>query len=92
MSWQNGQGRISEVRALPFILSIGLFILPSLQQLMGVGMECKQKKGAPPNLMVVILPEGGNDIYTAVKQFVFWLNFHYLVLTLVFILVSAMLL
>lgn len=37
---------------------------------MGVGMECKQKKGAPPNLMVVILPEGGNDIYTAVKQFV----------------------
>lgn len=50
VSWQNGQGRISE-------------------QLMGVGMECKQKKGAPPNLMVVILPEGGNDIYTAVKHF-----------------------
>lgn len=35
---------------------------------MAAGVECKQKKGAPPNLIVVILPEGGNDIYTAVKQ------------------------
>lgn len=23
---------------------------------------------APPNLIVVVLPEGGNEIYTAVKQ------------------------
>jgi hypothetical protein len=23
-----------------------------------------------PNIIVVILPEGGNDIYTAVKQYV----------------------
>lgn len=37
-------------------------------------MECKQKKGTPPNLMVVILPEGGNDIYTAVKQYVISLD------------------
>lgn len=43
----------------------------SLQQLRAAGGECKQKKGAPPNLIVVILPEGGNDIYTAVKQYVF---------------------
>ncbi|KIM90880.1 hypothetical protein PILCRDRAFT_811377 [Piloderma croceum F 1598] len=50
ISWQNGQGRISE-------------------QLMAAGVECKQKKGAPPNLIVVILPDGGNDIYTAVKHF-----------------------
>ena len=31
-------------------------------------MECASKKGGPPTLIVVILPEGGNDIYTAVKQ------------------------
>jgi eukaryotic translation initiation factor 2C len=37
---------------------------------MAAGVECKQKKGAPPNLIVVILPDGGNDIYTAVKQYV----------------------
>lgn len=33
-------------------------------------MECAQKKGSPPALIVVVLPEGGNDIYTAVKQYV----------------------
>ena len=44
---------------------------PFIQQLMSVGIECKQKKGTPPNLIVVILPEGGNDIYTAVKQYAF---------------------
>jgi len=64
-----------------------------LQQLKAVGIECKQKKGATPNLMVVILPEGGNDIYTAVKQFVIRMNFVFPHLnSLVFVLVSAMLL
>jgi hypothetical protein len=47
-------------------------LIPSLKQLMAVGVECKQKKGAPPNLIVVVLPEGGNDIYTAVKQYVYF--------------------
>lgn len=39
-----------------------------MQQLRNAGMECKQKTGNLPNLIVVILPEGGNDIYSAVKQ------------------------
>jgi len=49
-----------------------MFLLtwPSCQQLKAVGGECKQRTGTPPNLIVVILPEGGNDIYTAVKQYV----------------------
>lgn len=38
-------------------------------QLRNAGMECKQKTGNLPNLIVVILPEGGNDIYSAVKHF-----------------------
>jgi eukaryotic translation initiation factor 2C len=71
ISWQNGQGRIAEVRLLSVLLFTHVLNPSSLQQLMAVGVECKQKKGAPPNLIVVILPEGGNDIYTAVKQYVY---------------------
>ncbi|KAF5388155.1 hypothetical protein D9615_000461 [Tricholomella constricta] len=38
-------------------------------QLRSAGSEVNRKYGRPPNLLVVILPEGGNDIYTAVKHF-----------------------
>ncbi|KAJ7180167.1 argonaute-like protein [Mycena crocata] len=38
-------------------------------QLKAAGAACAQKMKAGPNLMVVILPEGGNDIYTSVKHF-----------------------
>ncbi|KAF8165280.1 argonaute-like protein [Crassisporium funariophilum] len=38
-------------------------------QLFGLGNECHAKYKKGPNLVVVILPEGGNDIYTAVKHF-----------------------
>lgn len=38
-------------------------------QLRQVGVECKQKKGGHPSLIVVVLPEGGTDIYAAVKHF-----------------------
>ncbi|KAF8888340.1 argonaute-like protein [Infundibulicybe gibba] len=38
-------------------------------QLRAIGGECARTKGAPPTLMVVVLPDGGNDIYTAVKHF-----------------------
>ncbi|TFK43467.1 argonaute-like protein [Crucibulum laeve] len=38
-------------------------------QLRQAGQACAQKTGQGPNLIVVILPEGGNDIYTAVKHF-----------------------
>lgn len=40
----------------------------SPQQLRKAGKACVDKKGSPPNLIVVVLPEGGNDIYTAVKK------------------------
>jgi len=36
-----------------------------------VAYECISKHGGPPNLFVVILPEGGTEIYTEVKQCVF---------------------
>ncbi|KAF8076456.1 argonaute-like protein [Lyophyllum atratum] len=38
-------------------------------QLRAAGGEVNARHGAPPNLLVIILPEGGNDIYTAVKHF-----------------------
>jgi len=38
-------------------------------QLRSLGAECIAKHQHPPNLYVVILPEGSNDIYTAVKHF-----------------------
>ncbi|KAF8179654.1 argonaute-like protein [Pholiota molesta] len=41
----------------------------SLKQLKEVGKECAAQRGGLPNLMVVILPERANEIYTAVKHF-----------------------
>ncbi|KAG9317399.1 argonaute-like protein [Chiua virens] len=38
-------------------------------QLRTAGSECVQKNGGPPNLIVVVLPDNGDDIYTAVKHF-----------------------
>lgn len=38
-------------------------------QLKKAGQTCVQQKGEGPNLIVVILPDGGDDIYTAVKHF-----------------------
>lgn len=29
----------------------------------------REKKGGHPTFMVIVLPEGGADIYTAVKQY-----------------------
>ncbi|KZT20385.1 argonaute-like protein [Neolentinus lepideus HHB14362 ss-1] len=37
-------------------------------QLRDAGKECMAKSGGPPNLIVAVLPEGGTDIYTAIKQ------------------------
>lgn len=39
------------------------------EQLRNIGSQVVQAKKLPPELLVVILPEGGNDIYTAVKHF-----------------------
>lgn len=33
-------------------------------------MECNKELGGFPTLMVIILPEGSNDIYRAVKLYV----------------------
>ena len=43
-------------------------------QLRSVGSECIAKYQHPPNLYLVILPENGDDIYTAVKQCVVLLS------------------
>ncbi|KAH9006800.1 argonaute-like protein [Lactarius hatsudake] len=39
------------------------------QQLRAAGGECQRRTRSLPTLIVVVLPEGGNDIYTAVKHF-----------------------
>ncbi|CCL99782.1 uncharacterized protein FIBRA_01804 [Fibroporia radiculosa] len=39
------------------------------EQLKAAGRACRQRFGAFPSLVVVILPENGEDIYTAVKHF-----------------------
>ncbi|KAJ7641742.1 argonaute-like protein [Roridomyces roridus] len=39
------------------------------EQLQAAGHACFKKTGSGPKLIVVVLPEGGNDIYTAVKHF-----------------------
>ncbi|KAJ6630422.1 argonaute-like protein [Mycena sp. CBHHK59/15] len=39
------------------------------QALEKAGAECAQQKKVGPSLFVVILPEGGNDLYTIVKQY-----------------------
>lgn len=38
-------------------------------QLREAGKECMTKTGSPPSLIVAVLPEGGTDIYTAIKHF-----------------------
>ncbi|KAH9965908.1 argonaute-like protein [Russula dissimulans] len=38
-------------------------------QLRAAGTECQRRSGSLPTLIVVILPDGGNDIYSAVKHF-----------------------
>ncbi|KAH9006798.1 ribonuclease H-like domain-containing protein [Lactarius hatsudake] len=39
------------------------------QQLRAASDECQRRTGSLPTLVVVVLPEGGNNIYTAVKHF-----------------------
>jgi len=39
------------------------------QQLRNAGAECAARSGGGPNMIVVVLPDGGDDIYTAVKHF-----------------------
>ncbi|PPQ95875.1 hypothetical protein CVT26_015567 [Gymnopilus dilepis] len=39
------------------------------EQLRAAGKKCFDDKKTPPDVIVVVLPEGGNQIYTAVKHF-----------------------
>ncbi|KAF8266859.1 argonaute-like protein [Lactarius quietus] len=39
------------------------------QQLRAAGAECQRRAKILPSLIVVVLPDGGNDIYSAVKYF-----------------------
>lgn len=69
--WENGQGNIADVSlSLSLVISESYtnFFVP--QQLRAIGGQCKTQLGAHPNLIIVVLPEGGNDIYTAIKQYV----------------------
>lgn len=65
--WENGQGNIADVWAF-FWFETLLTLLSFPQQLKKAGKACVDQKGNPPTLIVVVLPEGGNDIYTAVKK------------------------
>ena len=60
---QNGVIRVSIVRltSLRFTLTIE-------QELTRVGNDFSQRKKPNPPLLVVVLPDGASDIYTAVKQ------------------------
>jgi eukaryotic translation initiation factor 2C len=40
------------------------------KQLRKAGAECIARSKGEPKLFVVVLPDDGNDIYTAVKQYV----------------------
>lgn len=46
-------------------------------QLRAAGKEVVEKFKGGPSLIVVVLPEGGNEIYTAVKQYVFILSLEF---------------
>ena len=74
--WENGQGNIADVWFFFFSWNIrdaDVTLLSSHQQLKKAGKACVDQKGSPPNLIVVVLPEGGNDIYTAVKKWAIYL-------------------
>ena len=64
--WENGQGNIAAVSETAAVTLFFTYISP--QQIRAAGGECAKAKGGPPNLVVVILPDGGDDIYKAVKQ------------------------
>jgi len=64
---ENGNGDVPKVSDLIPLHLPAIAKLP-IQQLRAAGQKCFQQKGKPPSLVVVILPEGGDEIYTQVKQ------------------------
>ncbi len=66
----NGQSKITTVSHGHFF-SHTAYIYLATQQLQAAGAECYATNNkVSPTLFVVVLPEGGNDIYTIVKQYV----------------------
>ena len=43
------------------------------EQLKALGLESRAKYNAIPTLMVIVLPDGSNDLYSRIKQYVFLL-------------------
>ena len=75
--WENGQGDISQVSNYLYSSSYLSHGLSFIQQLRDAGLRAANScivngKKVGPNLLVVVLPEDGNDIYTAVKQYVYF--------------------
>jgi eukaryotic translation initiation factor 2C len=66
IKWESGQGIIAQVCRLTLVLLVDG--LPSPQQLRAAGAECQRLSKSLPTVIVVVLPDGGNDIYSAVKQ------------------------
>ena len=69
--WENGQGNIGDVCVFFFscyIQDADVTLLTFPQHMRKAGKACLDQKGSPPNLIVVVLPEGGNEIYSAVKK------------------------
>lgn len=46
------------------------FFTGLIKQLKRLGVDCIKEYKIAPSLLVVILPEGANELYTAVKQYV----------------------
>jgi eukaryotic translation initiation factor 2C len=65
LKWESGQGNVGHVRHDTAYLTL---LVTSPQQLRAACDECQEITKAPPTLIAVILPDGGTDIYTAVKQ------------------------
>jgi eukaryotic translation initiation factor 2C len=63
--WESGQGVIAHVSRLAAYL---VDSQPLSQQLSDACEECLRNAKAVPTLIVAVLPDGGNHIYTAIKK------------------------
>lgn len=66
--WENGHGNIIQVSVIGDQNVTGCQAEISFQQLEKNYASFRQSKKQPPFLIVVVLPEGGDHIHTAVKQ------------------------
>lgn len=58
-----------DCQSFPFMPLAPCHLAILSQQLLTAGKKCKALFNEFPNLMVVVLPDGATDIYTAVKHF-----------------------